>query len=133
MLACARKDIPPVHYMIAAAGGPSIRCSRYATYGTAELSQAALEALEDRTCCILANHGMIATGPNLAKAQWLAVELETIAKQYYLTLCIGGPVLLGEAEIAHVKERFKGYGPKPKAQAANENAGETPRKKKKKD
>lgn len=133
VLACARKDIPPVHYMIAAAGGPSIRCSRYATYGTAELSQAALEAMEDRNCCILANHGMIATGPNLAKAQWLAVELETIAKQYYLTLCIGGPVLLGDAEIARVKERFKGYGPKPKAQAANENAGEAPRKKKKKD
>lgn len=131
VLACARKDIPPVHYMIAAAGGPSIRCSRYATYGTAELSQAALEALEDRNCCILANHGMIATGPNLAKAQWLAVELETIAKQYYLTLCIGGPVLLGEAEIAQVKERFKGYGPKPKAQPANQNAGEGGKKRKK--
>lgn len=131
VLACARKDIPPVHYMIAAAGGSSIRCSRYATYGTAELSQAALEALEDRNCCILANHGMIATGPNLAKAQWLAVELETIAKQYYLTLCIGGPVLLGEAEIAQVKERFKGYGPKPKAQPANQNAGEGGKKRKK--
>ena len=131
VLACARKDIPPVHYMIAAAGGPSIRCSRYATYGTAELSQAALEALEDRNCCILANHGMIATGPNLAKAQWLAVELETIAKQYYLTLCIGGPVLLGEAEIAQVKERFTGYGPKPKAQPANQNAGESGKKRKK--
>lgn len=131
VLACARKDIPPVHYMIAAAGGPSIRCGRYATFGTAELSQAALEALEDRNCCILANHGMIATGPNLAKAQWLAVELETIAKQYYLTLCIGGPVLLGEAEIAQVKERFKGYGPKPKAQPANQNAGEGGKKRKK--
>ena len=131
VLACARKDIPPVHYMIAAAGGSSIRCSRYATYGTAELSQAALEALKDRNCCILANHGMIATGPNLAKAQWLAVELETIAKQYYLTLCIGGPVLLGEAEIAQVKERFKGYGPKPKAQPANQNAGEGGKKRKK--
>ena len=131
VLACARKDIPPVHYMIAAAGGSSIRCSRYATYGTAELSEAALEALENRTCCILANHGMIATGPNLAKAQWLAVELETIAKQYYLTLCIGGPVLLGEAEIAQVKERFKGYGPKPKAQPANQNAGEGGKKRKK--
>ena len=131
VLACARKDIPPVHYMIAAAGGPSIRCSRYATYGTAELSEAALEALDGRSCCILANHGMIATGPNLAKAQWLAVELETIAKQYYLTLCIGGPVLLGEAEIAQVKERFKGYGPKPKAQPANQNAGESGKKRKK--
>ena len=94
MLGCCRKDIPAVHYMIAASGGPNIRCSAYATYGTAELSTVALAALEDRTCCILANHGMIATGPDLAKAQWLAVELETIAKQYYLTLCIGGPVVL---------------------------------------
>lgn len=132
-LGCCRKDIPAVHYMIAAAGGPSIRCSDYATYGTAELSTAALKALEGRTCCILANHGMIATGPNLAKAQWLAVELETIAKQYYLTLCIGGPVLLPDDEIERVKERFKSYGPRPKAQPANENVGddEAPKRKKK--
>ena len=130
VLGCCRKDIPAVHYMIAAAGGPTIRCGRYATYGTAELSEAALEALEDRTCCLLANHGMIATGPDLAKAKWLAVELETIAKQYYLALCIGGPVLLGDAEIAKVQERFKSYGPRPKAAPANENAG-TPTKKKK--
>ena len=132
VLGCVRKDIPAVHYMIAAAGGPNIRCSTYATYGTAELSTAALAALEDRTCCILANHGMIATGPTLAKAQWLAVELETIAKQYYLTLCIGGPVILGDAEIAHVQERFKSYGPRPKVAPANENKGEAPKKKKKK-
>jgi L-fuculose-phosphate aldolase len=131
-LGCCRKDIPAVHYMIAAAGGPTIRCGAYATYGTAELSQAALAALEGRTCCLLANHGMIATGPDLAKARWLAVELETIAKQYYLTLCIGGPVLLGDAEIAHVQERFKSYGPRPKAEPANENSGDTPKKKKKK-
>jgi L-fuculose-phosphate aldolase len=131
-LGCCRKDIPAVHYMIAAAGGPTIRCGAYATYGTAELSQAALAALEGRTCCLLANHGMIATGPDLAKARWLAVELETIAKQYYLALCIGGPVLLGDAEIAHVQERFKSYGPRPKAEPANENSGDTPKKKKKK-
>jgi L-fuculose-phosphate aldolase len=132
VLGCCRKDIPAVHYMIAASGGPTIRCSRYATYGTAELSEAALEALDGRTCCILANHGMIATGPDLAKARWLAVELETIAKQYYLTLCVGGPVLLSDAEIATVQERFKSYGPRPKAEPANENAGATPKKKKKK-
>jgi L-fuculose-phosphate aldolase len=113
-LAICRKEIPACHYMIAAAGGPTIRCADYATYGTAELSTAALKALEGRTCCTLANHGMIATGPTLAKAQWLAVELETIAKQYYLSLCIGGPVILSDAEIEHVKERFKSYGPRPK-------------------
>ena len=132
VMGCVRKDIPAVHYMIAAAGGPNIRCSTYATYGTAELSTVALAALEDRTCCILANHGMIATGPTLAKAQWLAVELETIAKQYYLTLCIGGPVILSDAEIANVQERFKSYGPRPKTAPANENRGEPQKKKKKK-
>src|SRR5581483_4299028 len=98
-LAMARKEIPACHYMIAAAGGPSIRCSDYATYGTKELSDAALVALQGRTCCLLANHGMIATGSDLGRAMWLAVELETIARQYYLSLCIGGPVLLPDDEI----------------------------------
>lgn len=111
-LACCRKEIPAVHYMIAASGGPTIRCADYATYGTKELSNAALRALEGRTCCLLANHGMIATGPDLGKAMWLAVELETIAKQYYYALALGGPVLLPDEEIAKVVERFKGYGPR---------------------
>lgn len=127
-LAICRKEIPACHYMIAAAGGPTIRCAGYATYGTKELSDEALQALEDRTCCLLANHGMIATGANLEKAKWLAMELETIAKQYYLSLSIGGPVLLSEAEIAHVKEKFKSYGPKPKA-VANDAAPARKRKK----
>jgi L-fuculose-phosphate aldolase len=113
-LAIAGKEIPACHYMIAAAGGPTIRLADYATYGTKELSENALKALEGRTCCLLANHGMIATGANLKRAFWLAVELETIAKQYYLTLAIGGPKILPEAEIGHVIEKFKGYGPRPK-------------------
>jgi L-fuculose-phosphate aldolase len=113
-LACCRKEIPACHYMVAASGGPVIRCADYATYGTKELSIAALKALEGRTCCLLANHGMIATGPDLGKAMWLAVELETIAKQYYYALALGGPVLLPDSEIANVLERFKDYGPRAK-------------------
>jgi L-fuculose-phosphate aldolase len=116
-LAIARKDIPACHYMIAAAGGPTIRCASYATYGTKELSDNALQALEDRSACLLANHGMIATGPNLDKAMWLAVELETIARQYVVSLSIGGPVLLSNAEIARVKEGFKSYGPRGRDEA----------------
>jgi L-fuculose-phosphate aldolase len=116
-LAIARKEIPACHYMIAAAGGPTIRCASYATYGTKELSDAALQALQDRTACLLANHGMIATGPNLDKAMWLAVELETIARQYVVSLSIGGPVLLSNAEIARVKEGFKSYGPRGRDEA----------------
>lgn len=110
-LAIAHREIPACHYMIAAAGGPTVRCADYATYGTEELSRNALSALEGRACCLLANHGMIATGPTLEKAMWLAVELETLAHQYYLSLAIGGPVLLGDDEIDRVIEKFKSYGP----------------------
>src|SRR5882724_10692388 len=81
VLAIARKSIPACHYMIAAFGGMDIRCSGYARYGSKELSDHAIQALADRNGCLLANHGMIALGANLNKAMWLAVELETIAKQ----------------------------------------------------
>ncbi|MEP3280089.1 MAG: class II aldolase/adducin family protein [Stappiaceae bacterium] len=110
VLAIARKPIPPCHYMMAAFGGYDVRCSGYARFGTKELSEFALEALEDRTACILANHGMIAIGESLEKACWRAVELETIAKQYYYSLSIGGPVLLSEAEIDETAKRFSTYG-----------------------
>ena len=109
-LAICGREIPAVHYMIAAAGGPTVRVARYATYGTQELSTAAIEALEGRTACLLANHGMIATGTSMAKAMWLAVELETLARQYYLALQIGNPRVLPDDEIARVGEKFKGYG-----------------------
>lgn len=122
-LACARKEIPACHYMIAASGGHTIRCADYATYGTRELSEAALRALEGRTCCLLANHGMIATGATLDRAMWLAVELETIARQYYLTLAVGGPVILPEEEIRRVVERFKSYGPRQRAEPPAARAG----------
>ena len=88
----------------------SVRCSGYARFGTKELSDYALEALEDRTACLLANHGMIAVGENLDEALWRAVELETIAKQYYLSLAIGGPVLLTDQQIDEALDGFSTYG-----------------------
>ena len=109
-LAVARKSIPACHYMIAAFGKYNVRCSGYARFGTKELSDYALEALEDRTACLLANHGMIAVGENLEKALWRAVELETIAKQYYLSLAIGGPVLLSDQQIDEALDGFSTYG-----------------------
>jgi len=110
VLAIARKPIPACHYMMAAFGGNDIRCAGYARYGTAELSELALVALEGRNGCLLANHGMIAVGANLDKAMWLAVELETIARQYYLSLALGSPHILSEAEIADTAKGFSTYG-----------------------
>lgn len=111
-LACLRMEIPAFHYMIAQAGGPTIRCSDYATFGTQELSDTALEALKDRRACLLANHGMIAIGPNLKKALALAVEVETLAAMYWRTLQVGKPVILPDDEIERVGRKFgtMGYG-----------------------
>ena len=112
ILAIRGQSIPAVHYMIAAAGGPTIRCGKYETFGTPELSQQALEALEGRNGCLLANHGVIATGANLAKALWLAKEIEVLAHQYVFSLLLGGPDILSDDEIHHVVKKFRDYGVK---------------------
>jgi len=117
-LAIARREIPAVHYLLAAAGGPSIRCAPYATYGTEELSRHALVALEGRLACLLANHGLIACGPSLSKALWLAAEVETLARQYIAALQVGEPRILPDDEIARVVEKFKTYGPRQKPRRA---------------
>ncbi|MGU3360651.1 class II aldolase/adducin family protein [Methylobacterium sp. M6A4_1b] len=106
------QEIPAVHYMIAAAGGPTVRCAPYAPYGTEALSAAALAALEGRTACLLANHGMIAVGADLPKALWLAVEVEALCRQYAMALQVGTPIVLADDEIWRTVERFKSYGPR---------------------
>ncbi len=105
-LACMRRDIPPFHYMILMAGGDSIRCSGYATFGTQALSDAALEALQGRRACLLANHGMIAAGRNLLDAFKLTVEVETLAELYLRTLQAGGPVMLTGEELEAARRQF---------------------------
>jgi L-fuculose-phosphate aldolase len=110
ILAIMGREIPPIHYMIAAAGGDSIRCAPYATYGTPELSQHAVKALEGRLACLLDHHGMIAIGSSLEKALWLAVEVETLARQYHGCLQIGEPPLLSKDEIERVRRKMAGYG-----------------------
>jgi L-fuculose-phosphate aldolase len=110
VLAIARKEIPACHYMMAAFGGMNVRVADYTRFGSKELSEYALKALENRTACLLANHGMIAIGASLDRAMWLAVELETIARQYYLSLAIGGPVLLNQAQIDETVAAFGSYG-----------------------
>lgn len=113
-LAINRMAIPPVHYMVAVAGERDIPVADYATFGTEELSRHILAAMDGRTCCLMANHGLVATGPTLAKALWCAEEVETLAKQYILALQAGTPTLLSDAEIDRVLEKFKTYGPRDK-------------------
>jgi L-fuculose-phosphate aldolase len=109
-LACLHREIPPFHYMIAVAGGDSIRCAPYALFGSQALSDAALAALEDRRACLLANHGMIALGRDLDQALAVAVEIETLCEQYWRVLQAGEPKLLTPEQMSEVMEQFKGYG-----------------------
>ena len=109
-LSCLRAEVPAFHYMVAVAGGTTLRCADYATFGTQALSDAMLEALEDRTACLLANHGVIAFGPSLDKALWLAGEVETLCQQYTVACGQGDPVILSETEMEDVLTRFRSYG-----------------------
>ena len=109
-LACLGMEVPAFHYMIAMAGGNNIRCAPYATFGTQALSGHALKALENRKACLLANHGMIAIGAHLKGALALAVEVEALCEQYWRSLQVGNPVILSDAEMDVVQEKFKTYG-----------------------
>ena len=108
-IACLREDLPPVHYMLAIAGGHGVRCSRYATFGTEALSDAAVEALGDTRACLLANHGLVTIGPDLETAFRIALEVETVAEYWWRARAVGKPVLLTAVEMAEAVERFKSY------------------------
>jgi len=109
-LACTGRGIPAFHYMVAIAGGRDIRCAPYHTFGTQELSDAALTALQDRKACLLANHGVIATGADLTSALSLAGEVENLALQYSVALALGEVHILDDAAMCRVVEKFRTYG-----------------------
>jgi len=109
-LACLRRPIPPFHYEVAFAGGRDIRCATYATFGTRELSQEALAALEGRRACLLANHGVVAFGDSVEAAVELAEKVEALARLYWQALQLGEPVLLDEVEMDRVVAKFTTYG-----------------------
>ena len=114
VLSMSGGKIPACHYMIAAFGGSTVRCAKYATFGTPALSKNILKAMKNRSACLLANHGMVVAGSNLDKAMWSAVELETLSKQYYLASCLGSVNILSDTEIDTVLAKFTDYGPKDK-------------------
>lgn len=104
-------ELPPVHYMAAALGGP-VRVARYATYGTDELARAALDALTGRTGCLLQNHGTLTHGASLDQAYDRTAQLEWMCRLWLTASAVPGrsPSLLTEEQLAEVTERLRGYG-----------------------
>jgi len=123
-LAVHHKTIPSFHYMTGVAGGTTIRCARYATFGTQALSDAAIEALQDRLACLLGQHGQIALGKNASAALALAVEVETISRLYVQALTLGEPPILSDEEMARVLQQMKNmsYGQAPDLDGVNDTA-----------
>ena len=109
-LACLDRGIPAFHYMVAKAGGSDIRCAPYATFGTQQLADEAVRALDGRDACLLSHHGMIAVGADLDAALGMAVEVEWLAEVYFRVLQIGEPEDLTDREMRKVSEQFQGYG-----------------------
>lgn len=112
-LACRRESIPAFHYVVALAGGMDIRCAEYAIFGSQQLSDNILVALQDRRACLLANHGMVALGKDVQAAYKLAQEVEALAQQYILARQSGEPVILSEDEMQAVLTAFQTYGHQP--------------------
>jgi len=116
-LACHHREIPAFHYMVGVAGGTNIRCAEYATFGTQELSDAALKALEGRRACLLGQHGQITIGKTLDETLWLASEVETLARLYVQALPLGEPPVLSDEEMERVIDQMQrmsyGHGPEP--------------------
>jgi L-fuculose-phosphate aldolase len=112
-LASLDRELPPFHYMVVQFGGANVRCAPYVTFGTPALASHAVNALKDRSACLLANHGMILYARDTDQALSRALLLESLCRQYLLALAAGKPRLLSAREIKAAKERFKTYGPQP--------------------
>jgi L-fuculose-phosphate aldolase len=127
-LAVHHKTIPSFHYMTGVAGGTTIRCAPYATFGTQALSDNAIEALEGRLACLLGQHGQISLGKNLESALWLAIEVETLSRLYVQALTLGTPPILSDEEMARVLEQMRkmSYGQAPDLDGVNDVARSRP-------
>ena len=109
-LACLGKGIPAFHYMVAVAGGKDIRCSDYATFGTHELSEFVLKALEGRKACLMAHHGLVCFEKDLPRSLALAIEVEHLATVYSRILAMGEADILSDSQMDAVLEKFSSYG-----------------------
>ncbi len=109
-IACLRRPIPAIHYLIALAGTAEVPCAEYATYGSAELARNVASALGSGKAALMANHGMVALGDSLSAALRLAAEIETLAGHYWRALQIGSPAILDGDEISRVGAKLREYG-----------------------
>ncbi len=111
-IACLNWELPAIHYLVGFSGD-KVPLAKYATFGTQELADNIVSAIGSYNACLMANHGVVAVGADIARAFATAEEIELVARLYYQAKCIGDPVILSKAEMAVVIEKFKTYGQQP--------------------
>jgi ribulose-5-phosphate 4-epimerase/fuculose-1-phosphate aldolase len=109
-LACLERELPAFHYMVAVAGGDSVPCTPYHTFGSEALSRAVAQALGERNACLMAHHGLVAAGGTLAQAMKIAIEIEALCEVYLKALAVAEPAHLSAAQMAEVLQKFRSYG-----------------------
>lgn len=111
-------ELPRIHYMLATFGGPP-RVTAYRTFGTPELAEELMVALEGRTAAILANHGTVTIGDTLAKAYDRNLHLEWLCELWCRARQLGNPRLLPQSEIDLVIGKTANYGQAAPAEGAD--------------
>ena len=111
-LACLREDLPAVDYLVAFSGGKNIRCAEYATYGTQDLADNVLKAMEGRNSVLLANHGINCAGPNMMTAFANTEQLEFVCECYIRAKSAGTPVIISDKFMDEMLAKASGYGQK---------------------
>jgi L-fuculose-phosphate aldolase len=110
-IACLNWELPAVHYLIGFSGN-KVPLAPYATFGSEELSKNIVNSIGGYNACLMANHGLVTVGANIASAFAVAEEIELVSRLYYQTKCIGSPVILSDEEMVVIDEKFKTYGQK---------------------
>jgi L-fuculose-phosphate aldolase len=108
-MACLGWEIPAVHYLVGFSGH-KVPLAPYATFGTEELARNVADGIGDYNAVLLANHGLVTVGTDLARAFATAEEIELVARIYYQTRSVGEPVILPDEEMNRVLARFATYG-----------------------
>ena len=122
-IACLNMPLTAVHYVIGGAGAPEVPCAKYATFGSMELAENVKQAIGKSKAVLLANHGLVTSGPSLAKAFGLAVNLEFVAEMQWRSSCVGTPTVLSDEEMMIVMESFKSYGQPSKTDEKKDGSG----------
>lgn len=110
-LSCVLDELPLVHYQMLLLGGP-VRVAPYATFGSPELAEATLDALEERSAVLMANHGSITYGPDLDAAVEQTRLLEWACTVYWHAASLATPRTLDDDQSMAVVDAAvnRGYG-----------------------